>query len=292
MANVYDVSITNDGYVKLLDASNDFMQIIRLENQQLNYDNDYVSIVNMAGHETNFKWDQLNGINSPLQLKALLGFNNDNWLYSFSTDCNHFVFDGGGSGELIKIPIDNSLYNIGPFTVKISSNNVTYNFPYESISNIANQSEFINELNYYIGEGTMNSYANNINTTTTLTNIFSLGCRNDYGKHYKINNITLANDSTDLATFYIYKNPTVNGQSFVNIDASTSILNVDISGTTVTNGELLRSYVVSKNNNMLINHFSMCAFILPSNYITIAVKSSNALATGNLGASLNVYEFI
>lgn len=288
---MYNVSITNDGFAKVYDPSNDFMQIIRLDNQQLNYDDSFVSIVNMAGRETSFSWAELNGINNKDDLKALLGFNNDNWAYTFSIDCNYFIFDGGLSGEVIKIPINNSVYNVGPSTVKISSNDITYNFPYASLTNIANQTEFIHELNHYTGMGKRNSYTNHIDSTNTLTNVFSLGVRGDYGYHYKVGGLTLANDTDSLATFYIYKNPSVTGQSFTNLDTSNSLLNVDVTGTTVTGGSLLKSYVLSGKNSIIIDEVNPHLYMDPSNYLTVAVKNSNGAATGQLGASMNIFEF-
>jgi hypothetical protein len=116
---------------------------------------------------------------------------------------------------------------------------------------------------------------------TTLTNILSI--RNNYvykNKHnlteVVLNILSVACDGTRNADFYVILNGTLGGTpNWSLVDANTSCVSYDTSGTTVTGGTQKYAFTVAKTGDAIINLQQLFSIIAPGETITLAAKASS-----------------
>lgn len=116
---------------------------------------------------------------------------------------------------------------------------------------------------------------------TTETNIFTLKSKSTFfNKNNKISAQILflgaANGQGQaLSTLYIRKNVTLGGSpSFIDIETTNSIMEVDVAGTTITGGNLELALPLGIDNNIYMDITNMDLRINPGETITFSVASS------------------
>lgn len=291
----FNISFTNDGFSRIVDVSDTNIQIYNLANNELMYNDSHISIINSAGRPTTYAWSQLLNVPDSDTIKAMVGMNNDNWPYTFSMDDqNNIIFDGGVSGEHIRIPYDGTTLNAGVLSTRIITQNITYNFPYSLLTNVTDKDDFVSKVDQYTRAAKQNSVNNSkTESNTDMTNILSVQMRPDHGHHCKVSGLSLCNNSAGTGVFEVYKNATVTGQSFANLDTSDSVVAVDTAGGEVTAGDKIMSFMVAKGSHYVQDDMLGHHIVLhPSDYITIACRTDVVLATNDVHASLNFLEFL
>lgn len=132
--------------------------------------------------------------------------------------------------------------------------------------------------------------------STTETNLLTLRCRRNYNGMTNQSEIeplvlTLANDGTKSAIFYLRTNPTVGGEpDFAN--AGTNLISeVDVAGTTVTGGTLIAPFTVAKGQSITVDLTAFEIAVPPTLRLTVSAKMASG-AAADLTAALAWYENI
>lgn len=139
------------------------------------------------------------------------------------------------------------------------------------------------------------SYSRVLSVGTTLTNVFTLRCRevfNGLPNQVEIEPliITAFAESTKGATVAIYGNATIGGETnFSYVNESGLVSEVDTAGTTVSGGTPLLEFVVAGNSTEVIDLSPLAARLPPAVAFTFAAKV-NSGAANNVGISVSWYE--
>lgn len=139
---------------------------------------------------------------------------------------------------------------------------------------------------------TRNSFNNTkLLTDTSLTSIFTL--RNNASFQSKQNRVRVRLDFLSLLgtanqnIFYtIVKNATLGGTpSFTNISPNTSVISVDVSGTSVTNGTTLITFAAQSPGSAQIPMSELEIEINPGDTFTFAAQSTGATTSASAAIS-------
>jgi hypothetical protein len=140
-----------------------------------------------------------------------------------------------------------------------------------------------------------NTYAdNNIvgSLGTTLTNLITVKSRLEYGDYYNLGKvfpltITVDNEHNKAIIVEVYRSPNVAGTTnYQFIDEFNSISIVDKSGTTVTNGDLIDSFIVAANGNVREDLTSLKTELLPEETFVVAAKTVSGTSAGDTTVSI------
>jgi hypothetical protein len=140
-----------------------------------------------------------------------------------------------------------------------------------------------------------NTYAdNNVvgSLGTTLTNLITVKSRLEYGDYYNLGKvfpltITVDNEHNKAIIVEVYRSPNVAGTTnYQFIDEFNSISIVDKSGTTVTNGDLIDSFIVAANGNVREDLTSLKTELLPEETFVVAAKTVSGTSAGDTTVSI------
>jgi len=127
---------------------------------------------------------------------------------------------------------------------------------------------------------------------TTLTNLITLKSRLVYGNYYnlgKVFPVTVFVDSehNKAVIVEIYKTPDVDGTTnYQFVDEFNSISVIDKSGTTVTNGTLIFSFIVAANGDASADLTKLKTELLPEETFVIAAKTVSGTSAGDTTVSI------
>lgn len=149
----------------------------------------------------------------------------------------------------------------------------------------ASMAGFIQGYNAELGSDPF-SINNLKSVSTTPTNVISIKCKTVFNgerskTRVKLTNLNCYGDGsgTNPCTIYVYRNTTLGGSpSYTNIDATNSVMSYDIAGTTVSGGELIKTYTFGRNNvgfNLTENDLGIYAN--PDDVITFAGYSLSSV---------------
>jgi hypothetical protein len=125
--------------------------------------------------------------------------------------------------------------------------------------------------------------------TTTLTNILTIRNKSTY---QSLNNRTpinalkysIAVDGTQTAEFELVKNATLGGTpSYTDISTSTSVVDYDTSGTTVTGGAVVDFGSLGKEDSVSVSPRIEDFILLPGETLTLAVNATGGTTTATVG---------
>ena len=129
----------------------------------------------------------------------------------------------------------------------------------------------------------------------TLTNIITLRNRGHYGYRYNLGNVLPLAFSVNHETsgkkgllVEIIKNATIAGvPNFTYSNENDSIVEYDTAGTTVTNGELISSFVIEANGSLYLDIADKIDGLLPRETLTVAALQIGTGATDSTDASIS-----
>ena len=142
-----------------------------------------------------------------------------------------------------------------------------------------------------ISNGSINSFAAD-STHSAEAELFSIKNRDTHGG--KTNRVsvllkafTTGNDVNQIATFRIYQNATLTSPTFVDVDATNSVVQTDVTASGFTGGKLLYSGVSPKDNGVQFDVEPLRLEVRPGDTFTVTSESSG---TGLMSASFTWLE--
>jgi hypothetical protein len=120
---------------------------------------------------------------------------------------------------------------------------------------------------------------------TTATQVLSIQCRREYGARscnavIRPLRISVSTDSTKGATFYVYRNPTVSGNTAHQyVDQTDSIALSDTAGTTVTGGRILAAVTVGPSGSSVIDIEALGTVLVAGDEIVITAEVTSGAAS-------------
>jgi hypothetical protein len=177
-----------------------------------------------------------------------------------------------------------SIYNaVLPLRAEVTNGGDTQNYTMK----VASMSGFIEGENK--STGTINAYENSKSIGGTETSIFSLQNKSTFqSKTNKINailkSLSVVNDTNGVGTFRIWEDATLGGSpSYTDISTNTSVMAVDVAGTTRTGGKLLWAGAVGKDNGQTIDLTDLNITLRPNKTYTL---TSQGGGTATMAGSL------
>ena len=145
-----------------------------------------------------------------------------------------------------------------------------------------------------IPEGVKTSHSNNITTTATEAQFFTLLNKTTYGSitnHVEalLQYITASVSSSGNRnmTVKVLKNATLAGTSYTDVDANASPLQIDTAGTlTGGTGEVIFSFTIANNTSQAINLSTLDLFFSPGE--TLTISGTNSSGSGDSSVSLSI----
>lgn len=138
--------------------------------------------------------------------------------------------------------------------------------------------------------GPTNSIGNTkTGVTTTLTNIITIRNKSTFQSltnrtPINILKYSIAVDGTATAEFELIQNATLGGSpTYTDISASTSVVDYDISGTTVSGGTIIDFGSLGKEDSVSVTPRIEDIILLPGETLTIAVNSTAATTVATIG---------
>ncbi len=166
----------------------------------------------------------------------------------------------------------------------------------DTISAVSVESPYVSAFSSGSFQRTRNprAYSNTKSIATTNTNILTIRTKkvlNGESNQAEIEpiNISLANDGTKSAIFELRGNTTLGGTTNFQNVGTNLISDYDVSGTTISGGTLLASFVVAKSSTAIIDLTSLDIRLPPSSVLTISGYMTSG-AAADLSVSYIWYE--
>lgn len=91
----------------------------------------------------------------------------------------------------------------------------------------------------------------------------------------KVQILDIATEGNKSVTFKVYLNGTISGASYTDINTINSVIDYDISGTSISGGRLIYTFFMKNSDSRHINVSNYMPYINPGELITITAKTSN-----------------
>ena len=138
---------------------------------------------------------------------------------------------------------------------------------------VSDMSSFIEGSNTITGVG--NAYENSKSIGGTETSLFSIQNKSTYQSktnkvNAKIQSMSVVNDTNAPAIFRLWENATLGGSpSYTDISTNTSVMSVDVAGTTRTGGKLIGAWSIGKDSGDSYDLTNLGLIMRPDNTYTL-----------------------
>lgn len=132
--------------------------------------------------------------------------------------------------------------------------------------------------------GPLNSIEETKNSSASEIAIITLRNKSTYASATNrvivdLKTLSVGNDVNQLAIFKLWEDATLGGSpSYTDINATNSVIEYDVAGTTIASGRLVATYVCPKDNGLLIDLTKIELDIRPGHTITVGALSAGGAA--------------